>query len=75
MAMGALTLGLRPPARAHLHTKVRNGLASVSTPSVLQHGTGPLATAHLGEVCRGQSTDANEMTRAHARIRNVSWMT
>ena len=34
----------------------------------------PLATAHLGEVCRGQSTDANEMTRAHdmANLPSVS---
>ena len=47
---GALTLGPRPRARAHLHTKVRNGLASVSTPSVFQHGTGPWPR-HTWERC------------------------
>ena len=50
MTKGALTLGPRPRARAHLHTKVRNGLASVSTPSVLQHGTGPWPR-HTWERC------------------------
>ena len=50
LTKGALTLGPRPRARAHLHTKVRNGLASVSTPSVFQHGTGPWPR-HTWERC------------------------
>ncbi|CAL8397361.1 unnamed protein product [Boreogadus saida] len=45
-----------------------NSTSPHQRPSVCNHAiriparNSPLATAHLGEVCRGQSTDANEMT-------------
>ena len=49
--------------------------ASVSVASLARPGQ----FGHLGEVCcygTGRyGTDANEPTRAHARLRNLSWMT
>ena len=49
--------------------------ASVSVASLARPGQ----LGHLGEVCcygtGRHGTDANEPTRAHARLRNLSWMT
>ena len=76
---GALTLGhlavavaVFTPNRAQICQCEcgQSGLASLARPGQL---------AHLGEVCcygtGRHGTDANEPTRAHARLRNLSWMT
>ena len=67
---GALTLGHRYRAWVCLSL---DRLASVSTPSVLKHSSTPWPQCTLVErcVCSGHGTDANEPTRAHARIRNL----
>ena len=59
--------------RGRFHTVLKS--ASVSVASLARPGQ----FRHLGEVCcygpGCYGTDANEPTRAHARLRNLSWMT
>ena len=70
---GALTLG---------HLAVAVDVFTPNRAQICQRECGQSGQArlgHLGEVCcygtGRHGTDANEPTRAHARLRNLSWMT
>ncbi|CAL8389340.1 unnamed protein product [Boreogadus saida] len=73
--VAAAAVDIRPTTKGTVGSGNATLELSVSVASLARPGQ----FGHLGEVCcygTGRyGTDANEPTRAHARLRNLSWMT